>query len=202
MCQKLHDMTHILNNIGIFQPTAQMLVPILNHFFLFSCRQILTKSGSSCGNIEQKVISYAPSRIVVASLNFKPAGFFDKGGFDKAGCVLNRHFGSDKWLRFSARVGKSSLSNFQTLAWSLKIEILAIYHWMGGQILSEIIKHQTIYQFSYLYLKNRFLNTWCLIFCLIMVTLLQKLPARKRNTQDVGYNSMQFSKPVFEKVTI
>ena len=25
--------------------------------------------------------------------------------------------------------------------------------------------------------------------------------ARKRNTQDVGYNSMQFSKPVFEKVT-
>ena len=25
--------------------------------------------------------------------------------------------------------------------------------------------------------------------------------ARKRNTQDVDYNSMQFSKPVFEKVT-
>ena len=34
--------------------------------------------------------------VVVASLNFKPAGFFDKGGFDKAGCVLNRRLGSDK----------------------------------------------------------------------------------------------------------
>ena len=130
--------------------------------------------------------------LVVASLNFKPAGFFDKGGFEKAGCVLNRRLGSDKWLRFSARVGKSSLSNFQTLAWSLKIEILAIYHWMGGQILSEIITKKIcislIFQYMMLHIFLDFGHPTSKI-------------ARKRNTQDVDYNSMQFSKPVFEKVT-
>ena len=57
---------------------------------------------------------------------------------------------------------------------------------MGGQILSEIIT--LIFQYMMLHILLDFGHPTSKI-------------ARKRNTQDVGYNSMQFSKPVFEKVT-
>ena len=65
---------------------------------------------------------------------------------------------------------------------------------MGGQILSEIITKKICISLIFQYMNM-------MLHILLDFGHPTSKIARKRNTQDVGYNSMQFSKPVFEKVT-
>ena len=65
---------------------------------------------------------------------------------------------------------------------------------MGGQILSEIITKKICISLIFQYMNM-------MLHILLDFGHPTSKIARKRNTQDVDYNSMQFSKPVFEKVT-